>query len=403
MPKYVYYAKNNVGEQKKGMVDAISEDVAVTTLQNHGLIVISLKSVDDQSALQGNISWLEGVSDRDMVIFSRLLATLLEVQVPLMEGLAILQGQTKNKYFQKVLGQAVADVEDGNLLSEALSKHPKVFSQLYVAMIQSGEASGSLQASLIFMADYLEEQYGLNSKIKGALIYPVFVLGIFLVIGLGVAYFVLPQLISVLEGLENVELPLATRMIIWISEFIQEYIIAIIVSLIVGVSGLVYFFKTTVGIKFWNKWQLKIPVFGSLYTKVYVARFASNMRTLLEGGIPILSALKISSDVVGNVIFQSIIMEAIQDMKGGSQMSVAFLRHEEFPAIASQIIQVGEKTARIESVLDTLTRFYKRDVDAVVDNLTTLIEPVMIVVLGVGVGIFVMAILMPIYNVTGSI
>lgn len=403
MPKYAYYAKNNVGEQKKGVVNAISEDVAVTTLQNHGLIVISLKDIEGQSAFQGDIKWFEGVSDREMVIFSRLLSTLLEVQVPLMEALAILQGQTKNKYFQKVLAQCVADVEDGNLLSEALSKHPKVFSRLYVAMIQSGEASGSLQASLIFMADYLEEQYGLNSKIKGALMYPVFVLLIFVVIGLGVSYYVLPQLVSVLEGLEGVELPWTTQAIIWMSGFIRQFILPIIIVLVGMVAGVLYFLKTPTGVKFWNKWQLKLPLFGSLYTKLYIARFSSNMKTLLEGGIPILSALKISSDVVGNVIYRDIILDAMQEMKGGAQMSVAFIRHKEFPTIAGQIIQIGEKTGRIESVLDTLTNFYKREVDVVVDNLTTLIEPVMIVVLGVGVGIFVMAILMPIYNVTGSI
>lgn len=404
MPKYAYYAKTRAGEQKKGYVTAISEDTAVSTLQSHGLIVISVQNTEKRSLLEGGeIKLFNKVSDREMVVFSRLLATLLEVQVPLMEAISILQGQTKNKYFQKVLSQVIASIEDGNLLSESLSGHPKVFSRLYIAMIQSGEASGSLGASLLFMADYFEEQYALNSKIKGALMYPTFILIIFVTIALLVAYFVLPQLLVVLEDLDPEAIPTSTRIIMWMSEIIQEYIILILLAIAGMVAGVIAFLKSPGGARFWDKWQLKVPVFGNLFTKMYVARFSSNMKTLLEGGIPILSALKISSEVVRNRVYQKIIQEAIKEIKNGSPMSSAFIKHKEFPDIAGQIMKIGEKTGRVESVLDTLTSFYKREVDDVVNNLTTLIEPFMIVFLGLGVGIFVLAILGPIYNITGSI
>lgn len=403
MPKFSYYAKTKAGEAKKGIINAISEDVAVNTLQSHGLTVVSIKDEEKKNPFASDLELFNGVSAREMVVFSRLLATLLEVQVPLIESISILQGQTNNKYFQKVLAQVVADVQDGSLLSEAMSKHPKVFTTLYVAMVQSGEVSGSLQEALLFMAQYLEDQYDLNNKVKGALMYPGFVLAVFTVIGFGVAYFVLPQLISVLEGFaEDTQLPLTTRIIISASNFLQENVFIILGLILVLVLSLVYYFRTPAGKKFTDKWQLKVPLFGDLFTKIYVARFATNMRTLLQGGIPILTSLKISSTVVGNSVFAGIIQDAIKEIKEGGQMSAALLRHKEFPDIAGQMVKIGEKSGKIDSVLETLARFYKKEVDVVVDNLTTLIEPVMIVILGLGVGVFVVSILMPIYNVAGS-
>jgi type IV pilus assembly protein PilC len=405
MAKFNYIAKTSSGENKKGIINAVSEDLALTSLQSHGLIVISLQSLGKKSLFSGDLEIFNRVKSRDMVIFSRVLATLLEVQLPLVEGINILkEQQKKNKYFATVLDQVVADIQDGNLLSEAMSKHPKVFSALYVAMVQSGEVSGGLQQSLLFMADYMEDQYDLNNKVRGALMYPGFVLGVFFIIGLGVAYFVLPQLVGVLEGLgSDVELPWTTQIIIVLSEIIQRFILLILLAIAGAIGGFIYFLRTPAGKQFGDKWQLKLPIFGQLFTKIYVARFAQNMQTLLQGGIPILSALKISASVVGNTVFTNIIKEAMTEIKNGSNMSKAFFHHPEFPFIAAQIIAVGEKTGKISSVLETIARFYKKEVDVVVDSLTVLIEPVMIVGLGIGVAIFVVSILMPIYNVTGAL
>jgi type IV pilus assembly protein PilC len=405
MAKFSYLAKSQDGKSRQGIIIAVNEDIALTDLQSKGLIVISLKNTNTQSLLKQDLEIFNRVSDRELVIFSRILATFLEVQIPLVEAISLIREQNKkNKYFNAVLTQLIADIQDGNLLSEAMSKHPKVFSQLYVAMTRSGEAAGGLQESLLYMADYLEGQYDLNNKIKGALAYPVFVLLVFVVIGLGMAYFVLPQLVDVLNSLgTDVELPWTTQLIILGSDILQKYVWFILGGIILLVGIFIAFLRTDAGIRWSDKWKLKLPIFGPLFTKVYIVRFSSNMKTLLQGGVPIITSLEISSVVVGNFVFKNIIQEAITSIRGGGELSKALLQHKEFPYIASQIISVGEKTGKINSVLETLARFYQKEVNTVVDNLTVLVEPVMIVGLGIGVAIFVVSILLPIYNIAGSI
>ena len=405
MAKFTYIAKNKDGLVKKGVVTASNEDVALSTLQGEELIVISIKNVEKQSALGKDIELFNKVSDKDLAIFTRILSVFLEVQIPLVEALSILKDQNKkNRYFYEVLDQIVLDVQDGNLLSNAIEKHPKIFNNLYVSIVKAGEVSGGLQAGLLYMADYLEEQYDLNNKIRGALSYPTFVLVIFVVLGLGMSYYILPQLVDVLENLgSGVELPWTTQMIILLSEILQRFIWLIFGVIFVGIGGFIYFIKTEAGSKWADKWKLKLPVFGQLLTKMYITRFAINLKTLLMAGVPIISSLEIGAKVVGNNVFEQIIRDAIANIKAGGQLSDTLIKHKEFPYIASQIISVGEKTGKINSVLETLARFYKKEVDTIVANLTTLIEPVMIVGLGVGVAIFVVSILMPIYNIAGSI
>ncbi len=405
MAKFSYLAKSQDGKSRQGFINAVNADIALTNLQSKGLIVISLKNTNQQSVFKQDLEIFNRVSERELVIFSRIMATFLEVQIPLVEALSLIREQNKkNKYFISILDQLIADVQDGNLLSESMAKHPKVFSQLYVAMTRSGEAAGGLQESLLYMADYLEGQYDLNNKIKGALAYPVFVLLVFFIIGLGIAYFVLPQLVQVLNDLgTDVQLPWTTQLIILGSKLLQQFIGVIVGGLILFVGGFILFLRTEGGARWADKWKLKLPLFGALFVKLYVTRFSSNMNTLLQGGVPILTSLEISSMVVGNIVFKNIIQDAINTMKDGGELSKALLQHKEFPYVASQIISVGEKTGKMNSVLKTLSRFYKTEVDNVVANLTVLLEPVMIVVLGIGVAIFVVSILLPIYNIAGSI
>jgi type IV pilus assembly protein PilC len=405
MAKFSYLAKSQDGQSKQGFINAVNEDVALTALQSKGLVVISLKNTTSQSLFSQDLEIFNKVSDRELVIFSRILATFLEVQIPLVEALSLIREQNKkNKYFTAVLDQLIAEVQDGNLLSESMAKHPKVFSQLYVSMTKSGEAAAGLQEALSYMADYLEGQYDLNNKIKGALAYPVIVWLVFLVIGLGIAYYILPQLVTILNNMgSNVQLPLSTQIIISGSEILQQYIWIILGGLILFVSSFIVFIRTEGGSRWADIWKLRLPIFGQLFTKLYVTRFSSNMKTLLQGGVPIITALEISSVVVGNQVFQNIIQDAINSIKGGGSLSKALLQHEEFPYIASQIIAVGEKTGRINSVLDTLSRLYKKEVDNVASNLTVLVEPILIVVLGIAVAVFVVSILLPIYNIAGSL
>jgi len=404
MAKFTYLAKTKDGVTKQGIVTASSEDSALSALQGKDLIVISLQDISKQSSFGKDLEILNRVSGRELVVFTRILSVFLEVQIPLVDAIAVLRDQSKsNKYFTGILDQIVLDMQDGNLLSDAMEKHPKVFDTLFVSIIRSGEASGGLQEALLYMADYLEEQYDLNNKIKGALAYPVFVMLIFVVLGLGIAYFVLPQLVEVLDSVaSDQELPWMTQIVVAGSNFLQEYVWLVLIGLVGIVGGIFYFLKTEVGIKFADKWKLRIPVFGQLFTKLYIARFATNLRNLLRAGVPLISSLEISSKVVGNYIFENIIKEAISNVKAGGQLSETLMKHNEVPYIASQIISVGEKTGKTILVLETLTRFYKQEVDTLVANMTVLIEPVMIVGLGIGVAIFVLSILMPIYNIAGS-
>lgn len=404
MAKFTYLAKTKDGITKQGIVTASGEDSALSALQSKDLIVISLQDISKQSNFGKDLDIFNRVSSRELVVFTRVLSVFIEVQIPLVEAVSVLRDQNKkNKYFAEILDQIVLDMRDGNLLSDALEKHPKVFDNLFVSIIRSGEASGGLQESLLYMADYLEEQYDLNSKIKGALAYPVFVLLIFIVLGLGVAYFILPQLVEVLEGVDpGQELPWMTRLVILLSNFLQDYLWLVLLGILGVVLGAVYFIKTEAGTKLSDKWKLRIPIFGQLFTKLYIARFATNLKNLLRAGVPLISSLEISSKVVGNSVFESIIQESIVNVKAGGQLSDTLMKHREVPYIASQIISVGEKTGKTQTVLETLTRFYKQEVDTLVANLTVLIEPVMIVGLGIGVAIFVLAVLMPIYNIAGS-
>lgn len=405
MAKFTYLAKTKDGLVKQGVVTASNEDVALTALQGKELIVISIKNAESQSIFGKDLEIFNRVSSRELAIFTRILSVFLEVQIPLVEAVSILRDQNKsNKYFAEVLDQMVLDIQDGNLLSNAIEKHPKVFNTLYVSIVRAGEVSGGLQSGLLYMADYLEEQYDLNNKIKGALSYPVFVLVIFVVIGLGIAYYILPQLVDVLENLgSDVELPWTTQIIILISDILQRFIWLILGIIVLGIGGFFYFIRTAAGGKWADRWELKLPVFGQLLTKMYITRFAINLKTLLMAGVPIVSALEIGAKVVGNYIFEQIIIEAIANIKAGGKLSDTLLKHKEIPYIASQIIAVGEKTGKVNSTLETLARFYKKEVDNIVANLTTLIEPVMIVGLGIGVAIFVVSILMPIYNIAGAL
>jgi len=406
MAKYSYTVKTKEGDTKKGELEAFSKDLALDALQNKGFTVLSLGEKAEESNFLSNfnLDFLQGVSNKDLIVFSRLLAVLLNVQMPLIETLHVLREQTDNPYFIKVIDQIIEDIQQGSLFSEALSKHKDVFPQLYVAIVKSGEASGTLQESLAYMAAYLEEQNDLNERVKSALTYPLIVVVLFIAIALGISFFILPQLVDVLRDLtDGEELPLATRLIVGFSDFLQAYTWQILLAIVAVIGGIVYFFRTETGARSWDVWQLHIPLLGSLFRKTYIARFSQNMYNMLEGGIPLLTALNISADVVGNRVFYKIIRDAIENVKGGGTMSEVFLKHEQFPNLAAQMIRVGEDSGNTGKVLNTISEFYKKEVQNTVDRLTTLIEPIMIIIIGIGVAGFIFAIFMPIYNVVGNL
>lgn len=401
MPKFNYSARTREGDFKNGIIEASSKDGAISVLQRHNLIVVSLQAINEVPIWQRSFKFLQRVKSRELVIFSRQFATLIESQIVILEALRTLVEQTQNPFFKEKLTDVANEVEGGSLLSEALKKHPKIFSALYVSMVRSGEASGNLHQALKNVAENLEYRYALNSRVRSAMMYPTIVLIAFILIAILMFGFVMPKIMVVLQDL-NADLPLITRVMIAITDNFKVYGTIGGLIIVTAAIGLIYYFRTQSGRRVWAVTQLKLPLFGNLLTKIYIARFSENISTLTSSGLPILQALKVSADVVGNLIFQRIIDEAREAVRGGSTIASAFQNHKEVPIMVTNMIRVGEKTGRLDVVLKKMAKFYKEEVDAIVSNLTTLIEPIMIVILGIGAAILVISILMPIYNSVGN-
>lgn len=400
--KYKYKARNQAGAVQEGVVEASSVSNASALLQRHNLVVTVLDPVKESGVLLGLSRMWEGVSGKEFVIFSRQMAVMVEAKVPLLSALHGIIEQTENPYFAGILSAVLADVDEGKSLSEALRRHPEVFSDLYVNMIQSGEVSGNLQQSLESLADNIEKNYILTQKIKGVLYYPAFILSAFFLVGFLMITFVIPKLTEMLKE-TDAKLPITTQALIATGNFMQHYWWAVLIAIIAAVMGLVYYIRTDDGKKEFEVITLKMPVVGRVLKYVYLARFAENLSTLVRSGIPIVSALQITGRVVGNVVYENHISEAADKVKTGGSMSEVFSKRKDFPAIMTQMIKVGEDTGKLDSTLDTMAKFYSREADQIVSNLSAIIEPVLIVILGVGVGTLVFSIIIPIYNIAQGI
>ena len=397
-----YKARTSDGVLQSGTVEAISRDAAVSILQRHGLIIVSLESKQQESFFSREITFLGGVKNKDIVIFSRQLAILFEAQVPIVESFHALIKQTEKAFFKKILSEILNDIEGGSSLSKALSAHKKVFSDFYISMIVSGEASGKLQSVFSYLADHTEQEYYLTSKIKSAMMYPIFIIAAFILAAISMMIFVVPQLSAVLEE-TNQELPFLTKVLIGSSHFIKDWILVLLlIPAAIGVF-LWRYLKTPEGKEMKDKLILKIPIIGGLLRKVYLSRFSENLSTLIKGGLPIIQALQVTGDVVGNTVYKKIVNTAIEEIKGGGNVSDVLSRYPAaFPQFVTQMSATGEKTGKLAQVLENVSRFYQKEVENMTNNLTQLIEPILIVALGIGVGILVAAILMPIYNIAGS-
>jgi type IV pilus assembly protein PilC len=400
--KYKYKARNQAGALQEGIVEASTTSNASTLLQRHNLVVVALEPQAENNPLESLSRLWEGVSGKEFVIFSRQMAVMVEAKVPLLSALQGIIEQTENPYFAGILSAVLADVDEGKSFSESLRRHPEVFSDLYVNMIQSGEVSGNLQQALENLADNIEKNYILTQKIKGVLYYPAFILSAFFLVGFLMITFVIPKLTEMLKE-THATLPITTQALIWSGNFMQHYWWAVLIVIIAAVSGLVYYIKTDDGEKEFDIISLKVPLIGKVLKYVYLARFAENLSTLVRSGIPIVSALQITGKVVGNIVFEKHIAEAAEKVKTGGSMSEVLSQKKDFPSIMTQMIKVGEDTGKLDTTLDTMAKFYSREADQIVSNLSSIIEPVLIVILGVGVGTLVFSIIIPIYNIAQGI
>lgn len=401
--EFNFVARTKQGEMQTGAVEAASRNLAIETLQARGLVLLDLKSGRSGSILTANFKMFQRVKMKDLTNFARQLSTLVSAQVPLLSSLQSLSNQTENEYFRDIIFEVASDVEGGTVFSKALAKHPKVFSDFFVNMVKSGEASGGLENSLNYLADYLEKQYYLNAKIRGALTYPIFILGAFILIAVLMMILVIPKLTAFLEE-SGQELPIMTKAIIAISGFLINWWWLLLILLIGGGYYLFYSIKNSaVARQRYDRLLISLPVFGKkVFQKIYITRIADNLSTLIQGGLSILQALQVTSEVVGNTVYQKIVSEAKEEVRVGNTLSSSFAKHKEIPAMVTQMIATGEQTGSLDTILKKMGQFYNKEVDNTVATMSSLIEPLLILLIGGGVAFLVAAILMPIYGVANN-
>lgn len=398
---FKYSAITNKGEKREGMIEAVNRELAVIGLQHRGLIVVEIKSEEEAKAWF-EITLFEKVPMKDIVILSRQMSTLFEAQVSALKAFSLLAENTENKLLGKKLNQIVSDLQAGSSIAGALGKHKDVFSDFYVNMIKAGEESGKLTQVFTFLADYLDRQYALTSKTKHALVYPAFVIGIFITVMVLMFTVVVPKLSAIITE-SGQEIPFYTKIVMQTSDLMVNYGIFILIAAIVFVGYVVHLTRTKKGKELLDSIKLDVPILGNLYRKLYLARIADNMDTMLSSGIPIVRAIEITANVVDNRVYQAIMLDAMEAVKAGKSLSQSLEVHKEIPKIMPQIVRVGEETGALGSILKMLAKFYNREVDEAVDTLVGLIEPFMIISLGLGVGLLLVSILVPIYNIAGGI
>ncbi len=293
------------------------------------------------------------------------------------------------------------EVDSGSLLSDAFARRPKIFSEFFVNIIKSGETSGKLDEVLTYLADETEKSYDMAAKIKGAMIYPVFILVGLTGVGVVLMVYIIPNLTAMLTE-SGMELPISTRVIIAVSNFMKDYLILLGLMVVGLVVGARYYLKTSLGRYQLDKVKLKMPIFGKLFKYIYLMRFTRSLSTLLKGGVTITRGLEITSNVVGNVVYRDLLLETLTSINDGNPLATVLEASTDVPKMVPQMISVGERTGRLDSVLDKITDFYGREVSAMLANMSALMEPLIMVVMGVGVGIMVAAVLMPMYNMASQ-
>lgn len=398
-----YEAITNIGEKKTGSVDAGSKDLAIAAIQRRGYIVSSIKESDIKKKIF-SLSFFgkRNIPMKDIVIMSRQMSTLFESQVAALKAFNLLAENTGNPDLAKILDEVSEDIKSGVYISVALSKHPEAFSDFYVNMVKSGEESGKLTQAFSYLADYLDRQYQLTSKTKNALIYPGFVIGVFFIVMIMMFTFIVPKLAGIITE-SGVAVPFSTKVIMKVSELFVNYGLFLLFGAAVFVAYVVHFSRSPGGKLYFDRLKITMPVFKNIYSKLYLSRISDNMDTMLSSSIPIVRSIELTSAVVGNLVFENILKEIAEVVKSGSSLSDAFAKHKEIPAIMSGMIRVGEETGSLGNILKTLGKFYNREVNEAVDTMVSLIEPIMIVMLGLGVGVLLSSILMPIYNIAGSV
>lgn len=395
--KYSYQARDKNGELQVGTVEAVSREAALNILTGHELYVLSLESFKEAVWLDRILKFFRRVKKKDLMVFSRQFATLLSAKIPLSSSLKTLSNQTQNLILKETINEMISDIDAGLSLSQSLERHPEVFSEFFVNMVRSAEVTGRIESVMNFLAEYLEKETTLISRVRNALIYPVVVIILFIVVAGLMITLVLPQIAPIFEE-SGVKLPLFTRLLIGAGNFMVEWWWAVIVVLLLFIFLLIDYFRTAEGKTVYDEISIKLPVLGKLFQYLIMARFAEATSVLIRGGIPITQSIEIASHTIGNAVYKDILHQAAEKVRGGELMSQALESSGYFPALVYQLIAVGEATGRLEELLSRISAYYTREVDNLVANLVELIQPALIIVIGIFVGLLFASILLPIYN-----
>lgn len=397
MPTFSYTARAANGELKKGTLDVKDRDEVVAQLKRQRLVVVNVKEEGKAKSRLGG-----GISMRDIVIFTRQFSTMINAGLPLVQALDILAKQTDNKSLAETTKAVVADVESGNTVADALAKHPKAFTDLYVNMVAAGEAGGILDTILNRLATFLEKNDAIVRKVKGAMVYPAV---IFSVAGIAVAVLLI-FVIPIFQGMfasVNMELPLPTQIVIGMSNFLKGYWWALIVAAVVAQQAFVRYYKTEGGKLVVDRFLLRMPILGDMLRKSAVSRFTRTLGTLISSGVSILDGLEITAKTSGNRVIQDAILESRSSIAGGDTISAPLAKSAVFPPMVISMIAVGEQTGGLDEMLTKIADFYDDEVDAAVGALLSAMEPIMIVVLGTIVGGMVVAMYLPIFSMINAV
>lgn len=406
MPIFEYEALNSSGKLVKGMVDAESARAARAKLRGRGIYPTQIKEESEAENLALRPSpfslFFRKVKARDIVLAFRQLATLAEAGIPLTSALTALVEQLHDPLLKKIFTQVRERVREGNSLADVLALHPQIFPRLFIGLVRAGEASGTLPLSLARWADFSEQQIDMQERMRAAMTYPIFML----IIGLGVLFFlltfVIPTVTKIFADLGQ-SLPLPTLVLISISNFFSRYWWILLLGMALFFLLSRRYMQSETGIFFRDRWRLKVPLIGDLHRQLVISRWARTMATLLQGGLPLLSALQIAQEVVGNILFRKALVQTEERVKEGRELSSALQENDLFPALVLEMVAAGEKSGYLEKMLEKIAAHLERETEIEIRRRMSLLEPMMILILGVGVGFIALSILLPILEMSQGI
>lgn len=402
MAAFVYKVRDRTGKIFTGSIEGESKEIVISKLKEMDYFVTSIKQGRGSFQFSTEITLFQSVKLEDLTIFYRQFATMINAGLTIVKCLDILAEQAENKLLAKVLKEVKENIESGSTLAEAFSKHPKVFSNLYISMIKAGEIGGVLDEVLNRIADLIEKEYALRQKVKSAMTYPLFVLGAAVLMAIFLLIFILPQFATVFQSF-GAKLPALTMGLITLTRLFNRFWYVLLIVIVALVFALLAYTKTPTGRMNFDKFKLKAPIFGVILRKTAIVRFTQTLSTLIKSGVPILQALQVSSESIGNAVVALAVTDAKERIKEGQSISIPLAESGVFPPMVTQMILVGEESGELENMLINIATFYNQEVERAVERLTSVIEPIMMAFISLIIGTMIIAMYLPIFGMMNLI